>query len=391
MDEQQGTGGLAGMARPLAHAGGSDAPEQAVVSAGFLPLTDCASLVVAAREGFDRRHGIRIRLVRQPSWAALRDRLLDGSLDVAQMLYPLVYGVHLGLGSPQRDMALLMALSANGQAITLSSRLAAAGVRDGAAFAAWVKDAAQPPLLASTHAIGTHTLWLNYWLAAHGVDPLHAVQTTTIAPPRMHAHLAAGEIEGFCAGEPWNAVAAAHGTGFTVATSQQVWPGHPEKVLGATARFAQANPNTCRALLMALLEASRHLDRAPGRAAAARALAEPGCLDLPEALIAGRLQGCYDDGLGRRWLDPHPVQFHGEGAVNFPWLSDGLWFLGQLRRWDLLTGPDTDQAVVRAVHRLDAYREAAAALGVPVPQQPTRRVTLFDGAVWDGAAAAPEA
>src|SRR6478609_10353830 len=114
------------------YAAGSDKPEKTQVNVGFIPLTDCASVVVASQMGFDRKYGIEIIPSKEASWAGVRDKLINGELDASHVLYGLIYGVQLGIGGPKKDMAVLMNLNNNGQAITLSSQLLAAGVKDGA-------------------------------------------------------------------------------------------------------------------------------------------------------------------------------------------------------------------------------------------------------------------
>ena len=84
--------------RHSAWAQGSDAPEKTEVKVGFIPLTDCASVVMASVKEFDRKYGIRIVPSKEASWAAVRDKLVNGELDAAHVLYGLVYGVQLGLG-----------------------------------------------------------------------------------------------------------------------------------------------------------------------------------------------------------------------------------------------------------------------------------------------------
>jgi ABC-type nitrate/sulfonate/bicarbonate transport system substrate-binding protein len=187
---------------------------------------------------------------------------------VAHVLYGLLYGVEMGIGSRAVPMAVLMNLSRNGQAITLSRALGEAGVLDGPSLAARMR--AAPPArgarrftFAHTFPTGNHAMFLYYWLAAAGIDPLRDIQAATVPPGQMAASLAAGHIDGFCAGEPWGARAVLDGSGVTVATSQDIWPGHPGKALGATAAFADANPHACRALVAALLEAARWIDASP--------------------------------------------------------------------------------------------------------------------------------
>ena len=353
-------------------------PEKQVVKIGFNPLTDCASIVMAAVLGFDEKYGIRIVPSRESSWANVRDKLLTGELDAAHALYGMVYGTQLGIGSPARDMAVLMNLNRNGQAITLSRRLAEQGATDGASLAAVMAREPRTYTFAQTFPTGTHAMWLYYWLAAHGVDPLRDVRAFTVPPAQMVPYLQAGHMDGFCAGEPWNHKAVMDGVGITAATSQDIWPEHPEKVLAASNDFVRSHPNTCRAMIAAVLEASRWIDAS---AANRMAMAE---IISGAAAISQRILGHYQDGMGRCWEDAHALRFHQEGAVNFPYLSDGMWFMTQQRRWGLLKSDPDYHGVASAVHQTSLYREAAEWTETPVPQGVLRSSTLMDGKVWDG-------
>lgn len=385
-------GSLLGLVPPRVRAGawaaGTDAPEKTELRVGFIPLTDCASVVIAATQGFDRKHGLTITPVKHASWAAVRDGLLAGELDAAHALYGLVYGVQMGIGGLQSDMAVLMTLNRNGQGITLSNRLRERGVTDGATLSAFAANARERLNFAQTFPTGTHAMWLYYWLSAHGVHPLRDADMRTVPPPRMVDNLHDGRIDGCCVGEPWNAYAIQASAGFTVATSQTVWPDHPEKVLGATAEFVERYPNAARALIMAVLEASRYIDMVGNRSKVARIIAAEPYVGTELSAIEPRFLGHYDDGLGRSWIDPHPTQFHADGAVNFPYLSDGMWFLTQHRRWGLLRHEPDYRAIAERVNRVDLYREAALQLNVPVPEDSMRSSTLLDGRVWDGREAA---
>jgi nitrate/nitrite transport system substrate-binding protein len=201
----------------------------------------------------------------------------------------------------------------------------------------------------------------------------------------MVAHLQAGRIDGFCVGEPWSAAAVQQGFGFTLATTQTIWPDHPEKVLGCTRAFVEQYPNTARALVMAILQASRFIeDSAENRRGTAQLLSAPQYLDTPVDCIEPRLLGDYADGLGHQWQDPHPLRFHGKGTVNLPYLSDGMWFMTQFRRWGLLRDDPDYLAVARQVQQLDLYRDAASAVGVNCLDKEMRSSQLIDGKVWDG-------
>lgn len=370
----------------LAWVAGSDAPEKSSLNLGFLPLTDAASLIVAATQGFAQPFGLTLNLHRQNSWSGLRDKLIGGELDAAHGLYGLIYAVHLGIGGSRAvDMAVLMGLAQNGQSINLSIPLKAAGVTDPEALRNSVRQSGARLTLAHTFPTGTHALWLYYWLAANGIHPLQDVRTLVLPPSQMVAYLQAGRIDGFCAGEPWGAQAIAEGVGFTLATSQSIWPDHPEKVLGCTRAFVEQYPNTARALVMAVLEASRFIDQSQeNRRSTAQLIAGSEYVNAPLAAIESRFLGSYQDGLGNAWNDQHPLRFFADGAANMPYLSDGLWFMTQLRRWGLLRQDPDYQLVASQVQQIELYRQAAEALGITVPESPMRSATLMDGKTWDG-------
>ena len=202
---------------------GSDAPEKTALNIGFMPLTDSASLIVAATQGFAQPYGLTLNLKRQASWATLRDKLVTGELDAAQGLYGLIYGIHLGLGgNPATDMAVLMGLAQNGQSINLSARLQRSGVTSAEALLQYVHHSRAKLTFAQTFPTGTHAMWLYYWLASLGIHPLKDVNTVVVPPSQMVAHLRAARIDGFCAGGPWGALAVAEDQGFTLATSQDI-------------------------------------------------------------------------------------------------------------------------------------------------------------------------
>jgi nitrate/nitrite transport system substrate-binding protein len=373
-------------AGPLAWVNGSDAPEKTEINLGFMALSDCASVVVAATQGFAQPYGLTLNLKRQSSWANLRDKLVSGELDAAHSLYGLIYAVHLGIGGvASTDMAVLMGLNQNGQSINLSHGLQALGVTSPEALDHHVHQSRPKLTFAQTFPTGTHAMWLYYWLASQGIHPLQDVDSVVVPPPQMVAHLQAGRIDGFCVGEPWAASAVQQNLGFTMATSQTLWPDHPEKVLGCTRAFVEQYPNTARALVMAILEASRFIEASrENRRSTAQLLSAPEYLDAPLDCIEPRLLGDYADGLGNRWQDPHAMRFHGGGEVNFPYLSDGMWFMTQFRRWGLLRDDPDYLGVARQVQQLDLYREAATAVGVSPRSQEMRSSQLIDGKVWDG-------
>jgi nitrate/nitrite transport system substrate-binding protein len=366
-------------------AAGSDAPEKKEVRIGFIPLTDCASVVMAAVNKFDEKYGIRIVPTKEASWAAVRDKLVNGELDAAHVLYGLVYGVHLGIGGPKKDMAVLMTLNHNGQAITLSRKLADKGAVDGASLAKTMKSDKREYTFAQTFPTGTHAMWLYYWLAANGINPFTDAKVITVPPPQMVANMRVGNMDGFCVGEPWNHRAIADGIGVTAVTTQDVWKDHPEKVLGCTAEFVQKNPNTARAMTAAVIDAGRWIDAGlQNRLKMAETVADKSYVNTSVDVINQRILGRYQNGLGRTWDDPNHMKFYADGFVSFPYLSDGMWFLTQHRRWGLLKQDVDYLAVAKQINQIELYKQAATAAKASVPKEPMRASKLVDGVVWDG-------
>jgi len=370
-----------------AWAAGSDAPEKKEIRVGFIPLTDCASVVMAAVKKFDEKYGIKIIPSKEASWAAVRDKLLSGELDAAHVLYGMVYGLQLGVAGPQHDMAVLMTLNNNGQAITLSNQLKQAGVTDAAALKKHVDASAKGTYtFAQTFPTGTHAMWLYYWLANAGIHPFDDVRNVVVPPPQMVMNMKIGNMSGFCVGEPWNQRAIAENIGFTAVTTQEIWPDHPEKVLGTTGNWVAANPNSARALTAAVLDAARWIDSSDAnREETAQVVAGRAYINTKPEVITGRMLGQYQNGLGKSWQDAHAMRFFHDGEVNYPYLSDGMWFLTQHRRWGLLSAEPDYLAVAQKINRIEIYKQAASAVGgVNLPGSDMRASTLFDGKRWDG-------
>ena len=370
--------------RNSAWAAGSDAPEITEVKVGFIPLTDCASVVIASVMGFDKKYGIKIVLSKEASWAAVRDKLVNGELDAAHVLYGLIYGVQMGIGGPKKDMANLMTLNNNGQAITLSNALKAKGAIDGPSLAKLIKAEPREYTFAQTFPTGTHAMWLYYWLATYGVNPFTEAKVITVPPPQMIANMRVDNMDGYCVGEPWNARAIRDKVGFTAATTQEIWQDHPEKILGTTAEWAAKHPNTARALIMAVLDASRYIDDMSHRSEVAKIISEKSYVNTDFDSIEDRMLGQYDNGNGKKWQDPNYMKFFNDGKVNFPYLSDGMWFLTQHKRWGLLKEDPNYLAEATKVNQIKLYTEAATQLKIAVPKSPMRTSKLIDGVVWDG-------
>jgi len=371
--------------RQAAWAAGSDGPEKQEVKIGFIPLTDCSSVVMASVMAFDKKYGIKITPSKEASWASVRDKLVNGELDASHVLYGLIYGVQMGIGGPKKDMAVLMNLNHNGQAITLSKKLNEKGVKDGASLKALMDKEKREYIFAQTFPTGTHAMWLYYWLAANGINPFTDAKTITVPPPQMVANMRVGNMDGFCVGEPWNNRAIVDGIGFTAETTQGIWKDHPEKTLGTTAEFVQKYPNTARAMTAAVLEAGRWIDASlSNRQKTADTVADKSYVNTDKEVIIARMLGRYENGIGKKWDEPNYMKFYNDGMVNYPYLSDGMWFMTQHRRWGLLKEDPDYLAVAKKVNRIDVYKQAAEAAKAPLPKSDFRTSKLIDGVVWDG-------
>ncbi len=378
-------GALGALATQGVWAAGSDKPEKEEVKVGFIPLTDCASVVMASVLGIDKKYGIRITPTKEASWPGVRDKLVNGELDAAHVLYGLIYGVHLGVSGPKKDMAVLMTLNNNGQAITLSRKLAEKGAVDGASLARLMKSEKREYTFAQTFPTGTHAMWLYYWLAANGIDPMKDAKIITVPPPQMVANMRVGNMDGYCVGEPWGHRAIADNIGITAITSQDIWKDHPEKVLGTSAEWVAKYPNTARAMTAAILEAGKWIDASlSNKNRMAQTIADKAYVNTSVDVINQRILGRYQNGLGKTWDDPNHMKFFNDGAVNFPYLSDGMWFLTQHKRWGLLKQEVDYLAVAKQINRIELYKQAASAAKVSVPKDAMRSSKLMDGTLWDG-------
>ena len=371
--------------RAAVYAQGSDKPEKEEVKIGFIPLTDCASVVMASVLGIDKKYGVKIIPTKEASWAGVRDKLVNGELDFAHVLYGLIYGVHLGTSGPKKDMAVLMTLNQNGQAITLSKKLADKGAVDAASLAKLMATDKREYTFAQTFPTGTHAMWLYYWLASVGINPLKDAKVITVPPPQMVANMRVGNMDGYCVGEPWGHRAIADGIGITATTTQDIWADHPEKVLGTTAEFAKKYPNTARAVTAAILEASKWIDAGlQNKMKMAETIADKAYVNTSVDVINQRILGRYQNGLGKTWDDKNHMKFYADGNATFPYLSDGMWFLTQHKRWGLLKDHPDYLNVAKQINHIDIYKQAATASNTPVPKDAMRTSKLMDGVVWDG-------
>ncbi len=354
------------------------AADAQTLTLGFMPLVDCAPLVVAQELGFAEAEGLRLILTRETSWANVRDRVIVGHFDAAHMLAPMPIASTLGLGPLATPMIAPFSLGLGGNAITLSlplveaMRRGGAGLADGPAvlaraFAAAIAGRATPTL-AVVHPFSAHNYELRYWLAFAGLDPARDVEIVVLPPPLMADALREGRIDGFCAGEPWNSLAVEAGLGAIVATKSALWRQGPDKALGLRADFMQRRPQALAALIRALHAAARWAGDPDNHAALAQLLARAEYLDAPAEILARALSGRIVLAPGEAAAPVADfLEFHAH-AANYPWRSHALWFAAQMARWGQIAYSPERFAAAAAVYRPDLFRAALAPVGVDVPR-----------------------
>jgi NitT/TauT family transport system ATP-binding protein len=368
------------------------------VTVGFMPLLDSAVLVAAAELGLAAAEGIDLTLVRETSWANIRDRTIIGHFDAAHMLGPMTLASTLGIRHVRVPMIAPFALGLGGNAVTLSNELwgkmSARGATIGAppgglgtVLGAVVRERAragqQPLTLGMVYPFSCHNYELRYWLSACAIDPDRDVRLVVIPPPFLVDAMRAGEIDGFCVGEPWNSVAVHAAVGVIAAPTTAIWPHSAEKVLGCRRDWAARHPEPLAALLRALYRAAQWCGEPANQATLARMLAEPRYVGCPVELLLHSLANrlVLAPGGGAQELEDFFVT--ARQAATYPWVSHALWFYSQMVRWRQIEMSDDNCAAARATYRPDLYRAALASIADELPAVDSKLERFFDGETFD--------
>jgi nitrate/nitrite transport system substrate-binding protein len=393
--EAASLGGLALAARPFTHRARAATPgiEKEDLKLGFIKLTDMAPLAIAKELGFFEDEGLYVTLEAQANWKVLLDRVITGELDGAHMLAGQPIGATIGFGT--KDIITPLSLDLNGNGITVSNAVWSemkphipVGA-DGKLVHPVKAEALKPVVdryksegkpfnMGMVFPVSTHNYELRYWLASGGIHPgFYAPGDTSgqimadallsvTPPPQMPATLEAGTILGYCVGEPWNQQAVAKGIGVPIITDTEIWKNNPEKVFGLTAAFAEANPNTVVALTKALIRAGMWLDAEDNknRTEAVKLLSQPDYVGADSQVIANSMTGSFEYEKGDKRAVPDFNVFFRHFAT-YPYYSDAVWTLTQMRRWGQLAEAKSDawfDQAAKSVYRPDIYRVAAKAL-----------------------------
>ncbi|PHY14264.1 thiamine biosynthesis protein [Caulobacter sp. B11] len=364
---------------------------------GFIPLTDCAPLIVAKALGFFAEEGLDVDLSREVSWATIRDKVTVGALDGAHMLAPMALASTMGAGGLGDAVPIIapLAMNLNGSAITVSASLAAMlrdvdpqgmsqhpiTARPLARLVERRKTRGEPLLtFAVVFTYSMHAYELRYWMAEAGIDPDHDIRLVVTPPPRMVEQLRLGGIDGFCVGAPWNAVAVQEGLGEVLIKASEFWPGSPDKVFGVKALWAETYPDELRAALRAMIRASAWADDPANRESLVALLSRPEHIGAPAEAID--------------WALRDEIVFH-DGAAGLPRREHALWFLSQMVRWGQVEAEHDLGSAANQVYRPDLFRAAATSLGPTIAPEMAfadaakgPAMTLFDGLEFTPEAAA---
>ncbi len=368
-------------------------PEKPDLKFGFIKLTDCAPLVVAKEKGFFEDEGLYVTLEAQANWKILLDRVISGELDGAHMLAGQPIAATIGFGT-RAHIITAFSMDLNGNGITVSKEVwrqmldVNPGLRSSPTPRPVGAEALKPvvqkfkgqgtPLrMGMVFPVSTHNYELRYWLAAGGIHPGYYTPTDTTGtqdadvlisvtpPPQMPATLAQGTLQGYCVGEPWNQQAVLRDIGVCVITDFEIWKNNPEKVFGVTANWAAANPLTHLGVLKALIRAGQWLDASDAnRREACRILSKPEYVGADYEVIANSMTGTWEYFKGdKRSLPEFNIFFRLH--ATYPYYSDCVWYLTQMRRWGQISNPRPDSwyhDTATNVYRPDLYRAAALEL-----------------------------
>jgi len=373
-------------------------PEKTELKFGFIKLTDCAPIVIAKEKGFFSDEGLSVEVIAQPNWKTLLDNVISGNLDGAHMLsgQPIAATIGFGTSAP---IVTAFTMDLNGNGITVSNSIWEAMQENDPALDTptpkhpITADALKPVVqsildegeklqMGMVFPVSTHNYELRYWLAAAGIHPGFYTTTDTggrtdaqvelsvTPPPMMPATLEAGNISGYCVGEPWNQQAVAKGIGVPVTTNYDIWKNNPEKVFGVSKSWADENPQTHLAVIKALIRAGKWLDATDSsgtllnREEAARILSRSDYVGADYDVIKNSMTGFfYFQKTDKRPMPDFNVFF--KYHCTYPWYSDGVWFLTQMRRWGQITESKSAEwyaETAKKVYLPEVYLEAAKLL-----------------------------
>lgn len=325
---------------------------------GFVPLNDCAPIIMAHELKLFSKYGIDVQLSCEVGWATIRDKIIYRELDAAHATAAMVFAASLGLGSIEAECLTGLVLNLNGNAITLSEQLWKAGVRDGKSLREAIREREDKLTLGVVFPFSSHNFLFRHWLRANGIDPDRDVRLVVVPPPQMASNLKAGNLDGYCVGEPWNSMAILSRAGWCVATSAEISPHHPEKVLMVRREFAEAREAEHLALIAALHEACEFCARPENRDRIVETLSQPLYVGAAPQALRMSLCGTFNFGHGRVEKFPDFNIFHG-GDANEPTAEKAAWVIDSMLASGVLADPALIQReTASSTFRADIFHQA---------------------------------
>ena len=382
------------------------APEKTKLKIGFIALTDCAPLVIAKEKGFFKEEGLDVHVAKEGGgWPGIQQKVINGEYDFSHALAGMPIAATLGINGNAHLQALL-SLDFNGNAITygndiieemekygldktqrpvsaqsLKKYIDAKRASEGSNY--------QPLNFGMVHPVSTHNYELRYWMASSGIKPDQDCTIKPFPPPTMPSNLIAGNIEGYCVGEPWNSRIVLKGKGSALVTNYDIWNNNPEKVLQARADFVKKYPETTKAVMRAVIKAQKWLDTSwENREEAIKYLAKKNYVKAPKKVLQKSMSGTF---LYNKGVDSSNPMFNvfANNYAAYPYYSHGMWFITQMYRWGQLEKPVNMKEVIEKVYRPDLFAQVAKEVDYKIPPSPWKKDGVdeynkfIDGKVWD--------
>jgi nitrate/nitrite transport system substrate-binding protein len=381
--------------------------EKKELTIGFIALTDCAPIVIAEEKGFFDKYGLDVHVVKEGGgWPGIQQKVINGEYDFSHALAGMPIAATLGING-NANLQAVLSLDFNGNGITFGNKIIKEMKKYGMdekkrplgseslkkyidAKHAKEGDKYQPLSFGMVHPVSTHNYELRYWMASSGIQPDRDTTIKPFPPPTMPSNLIAGNIEGYCVGEPWNERIVLKKKGSTLVTNYDIWNNNPEKVLQTRADFIKKYPETTKAVMKAILEAQMWLDASwENRKEAAKILSKPNYVKAPVSVLEKSMTGTFQYLKGQKSEANPMFNVFANYYAAYPFYSHGMWFITQMYRWGQLDKPVNMKEVIEKTYRPDLFEEVAKEVGYKLPPSAWKKdgvdkYNMFmDGKVWD--------
>lgn len=385
--------------------------EKSKLTIGFIALTDCAPIVIAKEKGFFKKYGLDVHVAKEGGgWPGIQQKVISGEYDFSHALAGMPIAATLGINGDAHLQALL-SLDYNGNAITFGNKIINEMKKYGMdetkrplgsealkkyidAKHAAEGDSYKPLSFGMVHPVSTHNYELRYWMASSGIVPDRDTTIKPFPPPTMPSNLIAGNIEGYCVGEPWNERIVMEKKGSALVSNYDIWNNNPEKVLQARADFVAKNPETTKAVMKAILEAQIWLDSSwENRKEAAKILSKRTYVNAPVKVLEKSMIGTFQYLHGQKAESNPMFNVFANYYAAYPFYSHGMWFITQMYRWGQIDKAVDMKKTIESVYRPDLFAEVAKDVGYTLPPSPWKKDGVdtynkfMDGKVWDPNAA----